>query len=419
MQKNRLERLAVVTPWYGEFAGGAESAARGFAENLVLAGVEVEVLTTCCKSPYDDWWQDSLPEGVLHRNGVAVRRFPVNRHGREKYETSVVNQLSGQVLDLEDKYNFFIYGICSDALVEYVRKMPEDVPVVVLPYFQALAFRLIQRLPRRITMIPCFHDEPQFYWEPVRDMMQNVKDVLFLSEEEKTLAIRNYGLTIGRKIVESMVVGVGVELSPGLFSYAERELFQGQELPLTKEMPRDYFLYVGRKEVGKGVAELVQWYRIYLDRQRKSGQEYCTLVFIGGGDSSLVPHETGFLDFGFVSESEKSELMRNAKGLINLSKNESFSLVIMEAWLYSKPVIVSAHCAVTAGHCKRANGGLAVDNLEELHAALLLLSGRPDVGQSLGSQGNRYVRNNYRWRDVLNRLILGLSESGPEQVVVL
>ena len=46
-------KIAFVTPWYGEFAGGAEVMVRKSAENLSKKGVNVEILTTCSRSPLE------------------------------------------------------------------------------------------------------------------------------------------------------------------------------------------------------------------------------------------------------------------------------------------------------------------------------------------------------------------------------
>lgn len=76
-------KIALITPWYGGFAGGAEVLARKIAENLSKNGREVEVLTTCSKSPFDDWWDDYYKPGQYAVNHVVVKRFPVNKNTQE------------------------------------------------------------------------------------------------------------------------------------------------------------------------------------------------------------------------------------------------------------------------------------------------------------------------------------------------
>ena len=68
-------RVTYVVPRYGlEIVGGAESAARLFAEGLVArAGWDVDVLTTCALDA--STWVDAYEPGEVDINGVRVRRF--------------------------------------------------------------------------------------------------------------------------------------------------------------------------------------------------------------------------------------------------------------------------------------------------------------------------------------------------------
>ena len=61
---------------YGtEVVGGAETACRLFAEQLVNRGHEVDVLTSCALSYVD--WADAFEPGKSTLNGVRVHRLPV------------------------------------------------------------------------------------------------------------------------------------------------------------------------------------------------------------------------------------------------------------------------------------------------------------------------------------------------------
>jgi glycosyltransferase involved in cell wall biosynthesis len=119
-------------------------------------------------------------------------------------------------------------------------------------------------------------------------------------------------------------------------------------------LPASYFVYAGRKERGKNVALMCEWFIEYV---RETGAQ-SKLVLLGGGDVSLLPRSLLIVDLGTVSEAAKRQVVSGARALINLSNNESFSIVIVEAWLLGVPVIASARCDVTTGHVRRANGGL-------------------------------------------------------------
>lgn len=393
------KRYSLVTPWYGHFAGGAEVAARSFAEQLAARGCDVEVLTTCCRSPYESWWKDSLPRGEEQLGGVTVRRFPVNAHGEEAFH-KLNRRLAYSDLNADEQRDYVLHCINSDALVEYARERTENRTVIALPYTQGLVYSVLQALSGRGCLLGCLHDEPQLRWVTTSEMLALSRRILFLTEEEKSLAIRNYGPSLGRTVVESPVVGVGVELPDGVHEMlANREPVDA--ILARHQLERPYFVYIGRKEVAKNVVQLVEHFRAY-----RSHGGRAELIFLGGGDASLVPAADGIRDLGFVPELDKYALLSRALGLINLSDNESFSLVMMEAWLCAVPVIASSNCAVTSAHCLRSRGGVAIASEEEFVTALGHLD-TDEVRQAMGACGQRYTRARYSWNHVVDNLLRG------------
>jgi glycosyltransferase involved in cell wall biosynthesis len=158
---------------------------------------------------------------------------------------------------------------------------------------------------------------------------------------------------------------------------------------------------MGRKEQGKNVHILIEWFEIYKLKYPSD----IKLVFIGGGDKSLIPNDSDFIDFGFVTEKEKQYLLENAISLINLSENESFSIVIMEAWLCKTPAIVHGDCKVTKGHCIRANGGLFPSNVYEFVEVLEYLNKNELTRIDMGNSGLNYVKENYTHDIVLEKYL--------------
>jgi glycosyltransferase involved in cell wall biosynthesis len=76
----------------------------------------------------------------------------------------------------------------------------------------------------------------------------------------------------------------------------------------------------------------------------------------------------------------------------------------MEAWLAGTPVLVPKACAVTSGHAERCNGGLIFDGEEDFFEKVeCLVEGNRRF--ALGSQGREYVRESFRWPDVMDRIL--------------
>jgi glycosyltransferase involved in cell wall biosynthesis len=351
-------------------------------------GVKTIVFTTCSSSPFESWWEDHYQPGAARVNDIEIRRFATNK-SNAGYLRVIKKIQEGANLTLAEQTEYFKDSINSDDLIEAIGSvLQEGHEVVALPYFYGLTHSLLQRYPGEISLIPCFHDEAQFHWTATSALLRNAKYVFYNSPEEKEMTIRTHGAAVGRRIVEGIVTGVGVELDS-----------QAPHHPRLPDLPRDYFVYAGRKERGKNVPLLCEWFSAYA----AAADNDAKLLFIGGGDDSLVPREDYFLDLGFVSETAKHQIMSSAKAMLNLSLNESFSIVLMEGWLSGVPVVVSANSPVMKGHVLRSNGGLYVANQDEFSAALRLLENDEVLRKRLALQGHNYVAHNFTFDRVLAR----------------
>ena len=387
-------KIGIVTPWFGRFAGGAEWLARSMARQLNKRGVETIVFTTCSRSPYDSWWEDAEEPGVRDIEGIKTHRFATNK-SREPYDAAIKKLTRGKELSAKEQREFFHFGVNSDALVHALGDyLTGDYEWIALPYFYGLTHSVVNAYPGRISVVPCFHDEPQFYWTATEQLLKNAKQIFFNSWDERELTVRQYGRRAGRRVIEGVVPGVGVELP-----VSEAEL---RERP--PDVPESYFIYAGRKERGKNVHLLCEWFGDYTRRFGRGTK----LVFIGGGDKSLLPKNDNYIDFDFVSETRKFQLTTHAKAIINLSDNESFSLVIMEGWLCGVPCVVSANCAVTRNHVRRSNGGLAVSNSDEFCLALKYLEDNESNRRELAANGREYVTREFAFDVVLSKYLEAL-----------
>lgn len=82
-------------------------------------------------------------------------------------------------------------------------------------------------------------------------------------------------------------------------------------------------------------------------------------------------------DLGFVHLQDKYDAYAAAEFLLQPSLMESFSIVIMEAWLAGTPVMVHAGCSVTKDHVERSGGGLHFKDYPSFAEGLELLLSRP------------------------------------------
>ena len=84
-----------------------------------------------------------------------------------------------------------------------------------------------------------------------------------------------------------------------------------------------FILYAGRKDKGKNIDTLVQYFKRY----KQNEQDNLKLVLIGGGELEIPTEiKNDVYDLGFVDLQDKYDAYGAAELLCQPSKNESFSL---------------------------------------------------------------------------------------------
>jgi glycosyltransferase involved in cell wall biosynthesis len=369
-----------VIPWYGaDVTGGAETEARKTVEGLQrLAGVEVEVLTTCVQDFHSDWSINARPEGLEWVDGIPVRRFPVRSRNTKAFDAVNRRLMHGLPLTSEEEAVYMREMIHSPAMYDFIRNNGEDRIFLFIPYMFGTTYTGSAIHPDHSVLIPCLHDEPYAYLSCYREMFRRVRGVAFLTQTEFNLARRLYEM----KADAPALVRGGVDTV--FTSNAERFV--------AKYGLKHFLLYVGRKEVGKNVQLLVDYFAQY---KRQYGGDL-QLVLVGKG-SVEIPSDRhhDILDLGFLPEQDKLDAYAAALVLCQPSLNESFSIVMMEAWVAGTPTLVHASCAVTREHCLEANGGLFFADAEEFAETVELLQDIPSLRQALGVQGRQYVLRHF------------------------
>lgn len=382
-------RLAFVTPWYGHDApGGAEALARRTCEQLCAAGLPVEVLTTCARDVYSDWGHDHYRPGIEMVNGVPVRRFPVRRpRDRAAFDAVNVRLMAGARVSAADEAVFMREMIGSDELLAYISRRCADYIFCFLPYMFGTTYWGAQVCPERSWLMPCLHDEAYAQMSIYRSMFAQAHGLLFLSRPEMALAQRWY--PISNKPM--YLVGAGVDSDYAGDAAAFRRKF-GIAAP--------FILYAGRKETTKNISLLLDCYRAY---RRQNGGDL-QLVFVGGGTlpASVGPAD-GIHDLGRLSRTDLFDAYAAALVLCQPSRYESFSFVLMEAWVAGTPGLVYEPCPVTTDFVRQANGGLYFADYAEFAACISLLLAQPGLRRRLGQQGRAYALAQFAWPVIVER----------------
>ena len=353
----------------------------------------IEVWTTCAVDHRS--WNNELPPGITTEDGIIVRRFPVSPRNLDIFIGAELAMRDGRPLTVDEQLEWMSHSVNSHDLYQHIATHGKAFDVLLFaPYLFATTFWGSLIHPERSVLIPCLHNESYAYLEVIRHMMLSVRGLIFNALPEQQLAWELYGEEPLRK--KSTVVGMGFEKLPA----AEKESRLSRSKP--------YLLYSGRKEEGKNLHLLIEWFTAL-----KPQFPELELLLIGSGSIGFLKElPAGVIDLGFVSSEEKRALQQEAVALCQLSTNESFSIVIMEAWREGTPVIVHSECAVTRHHVVSSGGGLYCANGEEFREVVRYLLENPATRNDLGQAGRDYVESEYDWQAVLNRLQQSFSSLG-------
>jgi glycosyltransferase involved in cell wall biosynthesis len=391
--------LAFVVPWFGEeVRGGAELQAWETARELARRGVAVEILTTCSRSFLHRWDENHHPPGLSERDGVPVRRFPVDPRDEGAFAAANVALLGGEGATEAQEHDFVRHNINSSELYRHIEQNAARCLYVFTPYLYGTTLAGAAVRPDRSLLIPCLHDEAYAYLGVTRRTFLGVRGSLFFTPEEAAVARRACGAE-----PPGRVTGGGIDTH--LRGDAGR--FRG-----ASGLRDPYLLYVGRLDRGKNT-HVAMAYAAHWARRRGGGR----LVLVGRGPLPVPPGEPALVAAGVVDEQGKMDACAGALALVQPSVNESFSRVIMESWLNEVPVMVHAGCDVTVGHCRRSGGGLWFRDLLEFEAVADLLAGDPALARRLGEAGRRYVLAECSWDAVCDRIVRAVAELAGERLL--
>jgi glycosyltransferase involved in cell wall biosynthesis len=380
----------VVPRYFEGIAGGAETLVSGLARELQKRGDEVELLATCAAD--NRTWLNELPAGESIVDGIRVRRFEVDVRNLDLWVPIQIAIHEGRSVSVEDQLTWMQHSVNSQAMYRYIAAQRDRFDAFFFgPYLFGTTFWGSLIAPEKSILIPCLHDESYAYQEVIASMFRQVRGCLFNAEPEMHLARSLYGPLAGGS------VGMGFEPPR-----------QSQINDLTPYFSDDtrYVLYLGRKETGKNVHVLVDYFCEAKDRGLIP--QDVTLAILGGGSFSDLHRPQALsrgdiVDLPHVSEGDKQRLLRHALFLCQPSTNESFSIVLMESWMLHTPVAVHAQCAVTRYHVIESGGGLYFSSADDFAGVTSRLLSDTELRTTLAQNGARYVRDVYSWEAVVDR----------------
>ena len=396
-------KITFVTVRYGPaVVGGAEQACRQLAEHLAADGVDVGVHTTCAVDAVT--WADVLPAGRSVEAGVTVHRHR-STSGRDPHfddrSRPVLSDPAHQAPAAQERWLERQGPVCP-AAVEGALADDADL-VVATPYLYWPTVALAARVrPGGLVLHPAAHDEAPIRLPVFANVFGAAAGLAFYTDAERRLVERLFPPVAARS---QLVIGVGVDAVDAVDAGAFRQAAGIGERP--------YLLCLGRVDDGKGTAVLGRFFAAY--KRRRPGP--LALVFAGPVVHPPDPHPDVIVT-GPLDEADKWSALAGAAALVNPSANESFSIVLLEAWAVGRPVLVNVRCAATSEHVRRSHGGVAFGGYASFEAAVDRLLADEGAARTLGDAGRAYVEALFGWPAVTaryRRWLEGLVSAGSRR----
>lgn len=360
-------RVGVVVQRFGEVTGGAEHHARQVAERLAPHW-DITVLTTCAKNHLT--WENAFPPGPDKVGPLKVLRFPVTRTRNIR----PFNALSRTVFDkpndrLHEEQWVAEQGPLAPGLLRHLEEAGDTYDgFLFFTYLYAPTVWGLPMVANRALLVPTAHDEPPIRFGTYADVFERPRVLMANTPEEVSLIGRFYP-----NHARARVVGVGVDrpkADPARF----REKYG---------VRRHYLLYVGRLEPGKGIPELLSHFRVLRERYKDAPD------LVLAGEANMDVSGEGVRYVGRVGEQDKHDALAGALAVVVPSRYESLSLLTLEAFAQSTPVLVNGRSEVLAGQVERSGAGRTYTDLESF------IDGLRDVGNerdALGARGLAYAK---------------------------
>lgn len=381
------ERIAFVCQRYGlEVNGGSELYCRQLAEKLTGL-YEVEVYTTCAVDYIS--WANQYTSGDTTINGVLVRRFPVVKERNldtfgvmtQKVKRNNTHSDEDEMLWVEEQGPF-----CPALLAELKKKHKEYKAVFFMTYLYYLTVHGSMMGFDNAVLIPTVHDEPAVYLRIYEKVFAAVKGIIWNTDAEQEFALRRFPHI---RHIPSIMAGIGVDVPEGELPALPKSI-QGKE----------YIVYAGRIDESKGCGEMFRCFEQY---KKKHPQSKLKLVLMGK-PVMKIPKHRDIISLGFVSNEIKFAVMGGAKALVLFSQYESLSMVVLESMTMGRPVLVNGKCEVLKGHCIKGEAGLYFTSDREFEETLDYLLEHEDVYNAMCRNGKLYVKENYQWDLILERI---------------
>jgi len=291
-----------------------------------------------------------------------------------------------------DEINDMFYqvrGPLSHVLNEWTEANIEKYDVVLghsTPFDTLIdAQRIAEAHSRPIVLLPHFHMEDEFYhWHPYYHAFSNAAATICFPAAAK----ENFFDKINAKC--TILPGGGIET--GEFQNINKNLIDS--IP---EAENPFILVLGRKAGAKNY----KWVIEAVNKLNQTGMPL-RLLMIGKDEDGEPIHSPYVTYLGMQPREMVLSALKRCEFVVNMSESESFGIVILEAWMACKTIIVNENCKAFTELVTDGENGIYANqqNLSEKIRHLFTFGAREEMAQA----GFERAVNEYTWEQLAERI---------------
>lgn len=303
----------------------------------------------------------------------------------EKYIEALIDNATNRKSNYDEMFQK-VRGPVSSELESWLNNNIKDYDAILghsIPFSTTvLASHYGKKFNKPVVLLPHFHIDDEFYhWNSYYYALKLADTVIAAPQNSVSLFYDKINVN-------------SHALPGGAIDKKEYENIDCSYFNQTYKRKHPFFLVLGRKTAAKN-------YKWAIDAIQKVNEntKRCELVIIGKDeDQEEIKHDNvhylGELDRKYVLGA-----LKECIGLITMSESESFGIVILEAWMLKKPVIVNENCAAFVELVKDMHNGL-LSNKYNLHDKINFVLDSFQTSKALGENGYLEIKEKYTWNSL-------------------
>ena len=384
---------------YWPARGGSEKFFIEISERLAAEGNEVTVFTTDAIDIQHYWLPGKELNDITHEvhNGVDIHRFRVRRFPKHPQALRVLGKVPG--LGPKSLFSFpspLVPGMLKQI---FTKERFDIVHATALPYDSILytAFRVAKQQGIPLVYSPFFHlgeegadDVRKYYTRPHQMKLVKSADRVTVQTSIERDFLASHGFD------EKKMLMLGMGINPEELDGGDAARFRSKH-----DIKGPIVCYIGPRTFDKGTFHLLE----AMQKLWASGDP--SILVLAGTDiedfrryheklPEKVKSKCILLDF--IPEEDKLDLLDACSLLALPSRSDSFGIVFLEAWYYSRPV-VGARAGGIPGLVRDGVDGLLVPfgDVKELALSIQKLLLDKDYARTLGEAGRERVLAEFTW----------------------